>query len=232
MMIDSRIVAILYDLLQHGQVSHKTLERLLGFLSFCTRVLPLGRPFLRNLFTFLARLAYLHPLSVSRLNAPCQYELCWWLHFLPRWSGIRLILSAPRTHIHLYTDASGVKGIGGWWSPSNAFSARLPRAHRTKHIDWKEAYAILFAFAQWSDHWHGCLIEIHCDNSAIVSAINSGSIRGPAIDLLQVLFLLVSLDNITIRASWLSSQDNWIADALSRFQFKKIANLFPQLLLE
>src|SRR5579859_403180 len=76
--------------------------------------------------------------------------------------------------------------------------------------------------------WHNCLVEIHCDNQTIVSAISSQSIRSPAIDLLQALFLVTTLDNIKIQATWLSSQNNWIADALSQFEFSKIADIFPQ----
>lgn len=216
------------SLLQSSHISHRTLEKFLGFLSFCTRVLPLGRLFLRNLFTFISRLSHLHPHALARVSAPARRELQWWLKFLPHWSGIRLISSSPRAHINLYTDASSLKGIGGWWS-NFAFSARLPRFRRLKHIDWKEAYAILFAFAKWSSHWRSCLVEIHCDNSAIVDAINSRSIRGPAIDILQNLFLLTSLDDIVIHATWLPSQDNWIADALSRFEFSKLTNIFPKL---
>ena len=225
----ARALAGVQSLLQHGRVSHHRLEKLLGFLSFCTRVLPLGRPFLRNLFTFLCRLSYLHPYALARITSAARRELQWWLVFLPRWSGIQLILPSPHAHIHVYTDASGVKGIGGWWS-SSPFSARIPRSHRTKHIVWKEAYAILFAFALWSSQWQYCHVEVHCDNWVVVSAINSRTIQGPAIDVLQTLFLTSTLRNIDVRATWLSSQDNWIADALSRFDFDKIANIFPQFL--
>ena len=170
-----------------NHVSYRTLERLLGFLSFCTRVLPLGRPFLRNLFTFLRRLSHIHPQALARINAPAKRELLWWSSFLPRWSGIQLISAVPRAHVHVYTDAS-------------------------------------------STQWRNCQVEVHCDNWTIVSAINSRTIRGPAIDLLQALFLTSTLDNIDIRPTWLSSQDNWIADALSRFEFSKITNIFPQFL--
>jgi hypothetical protein len=42
------------QILTAGAVTHRTLEKLLGFLSFCARVIPLGRPFLRNLFNLLS----------------------------------------------------------------------------------------------------------------------------------------------------------------------------------
>ena len=67
---------------------------------------------------------------------------------LPHWSGI-LMINPRRQQIVIHTDANGVKGIGGWWDSNHAFSSRLPRHHRGKLIDWKEAYAVLFAFAEW-----------------------------------------------------------------------------------
>jgi hypothetical protein len=63
-----------------------------------------------------------------------------------------------------------------------------------------------------------------CDNSAIVDTINKRSIWGDAINLLQLLFLTTALYDIDISACWLSSEDNWIADSLSRFDFKRLAN--------
>lgn len=50
--------------LHRRSVSHRALEKLLGFLSFCARVIPLGRPFLRNLFNLLHKLSYLHPHAI------------------------------------------------------------------------------------------------------------------------------------------------------------------------
>src|SRR5947207_1366196 len=63
-----------------------------------------------------------------------------------------------------------------------------------------------------------------CDNSAIMDAINNRSIQSDAINPLQLLFLTAALYDIDISACWLSSEDNWIADSLSRFDFKRLAN--------
>ena len=135
--------------LHKNSVSHHALEKLLGFLSFCARVIPLGGPFLRNLFTFLHKLSYLHPFAMQHISSAARRDLRWWATLLPHWSGIRMINSTcPRIYVH--TDASGSKGIGGWYN-SDAFSSRCPRQYRSKRIEWKEAYAVLFAFAKW-DH--------------------------------------------------------------------------------
>jgi len=143
--------------------------------------------------------------------------------FLHNWSGIRLI-RPHRHHIHVYTDASGKKGIGGWHQ-NHAFSSSLPRRHFARHINWKEAYAILFTLAKWGESWKGYKITFMCDNSAIVDALNKTTIHGDAILPLQYILLTATLYDIEIDSCWLSSEENWIADALSRFDFKKLANL-------
>ena len=146
---------------------------------------------------------------------------------LPQWSGVMLIHPTRRRAI-IHTDASGVKGIGGWWDIQHAFSTRLPRSHRQKLIDWKEAYAVLFAFAKWGHLWSGYSVIVMCDNTVVVNAINSKTVRGQAIDPLQLLLLTAALYDIELSSRWLSSKDNWIADALSRFEIHKIADIFPQ----
>jgi len=216
------------QLLSKGRISHRTLEKLLGFLSFCARVIPLGRPFLRNVFTMLRSLSHLHPFATRRLSTAARRDLQWWATLLPHWSGIRIINPARRT-IMVHTDASGVKGIGGWWA-TNAFSARIPRSHRQKHINWKEAYAVLYAIAIWGDTWKGHTIVMMCDNFAVVRALNNRTIRGDAIHPLQLIFLAAALFNIDLLSEWLPTKENWIADALSRFELDKVADLFPQLL--
>jgi hypothetical protein len=209
-------------LLQRGSSSYNDLQSTLGFLSFCTRVIPLARPFLRNLFNFLQSLSHIHPHSLRRLSPKATTDLHWWTTFLRNWSGKRLIRQ-NRHIIHVYTDASGTKGIGGWWG-HHAFSSRMPRRHRGKHINWKEAYAILFALAKWGNNWEGCQITFMCDNSTVVGAVNKKSVHGDAIDPLQLVFLAAALYDIEISCCWLASEDNWIADALSRFMLHKLAN--------
>ena len=49
-----------------------------------------------------------------------------------------------------------------------------------------------------------------------------------AIHPLQLIFLTAALNDIELISEWLSTKENWIADAPSRFQIDKVANLFPQ----
>jgi len=100
----------------------------------------------------------------------------------------------------------------------------MPRRHRTKHIDWKEAYAILFALAKWGESWHGRHITFMCDNSAIVDAIQKRRIHGEVITPLQLIFLMAALYDIEVLSCWLPSKDNWIAHALSPFNISRLTH--------
>src|SRR5271170_5460146 len=63
-----------------------------------------------------------------------------------------------------------------------------------------------------------------CDNQAIVDAINKTSVRGESINPLQLILLAAASFDIDIEARWLSSEENWIAHSLSRFDLKRLAN--------
>jgi len=64
------------------------------------------------------------------------------------------MIQISRPRIYIATDASGRKGIGGiCFESQQLFSTRVPRRHRGKHINWKELFAVLYAFADWSEDW-------------------------------------------------------------------------------
>jgi Reverse transcriptase (RNA-dependent DNA polymerase). len=218
-----RVLLEVTTLLQKGTVNHTDLQSILGFLTFCTRVFPLGRPFLRHLFNMLNGKK-----QHQRLTLAARRDLEWWKTLLPRWSGISAIAPA-RNHTMIATDASGKKGIGGvWFATMDMFSTRMPRRHRMKHINYKEMHAVLHAFAEWGENWKGQLVEVLCDNEAVVSGINNKTIRGVAIGPLQHLLLLAAILDVEIRATWISTDDNALADALSRFDLVKVATLTGQ----
>jgi hypothetical protein len=195
------------------------LEEILGYLSHCCQVVPLGRPFLRRLFSLLRRRAKFRRTRISSVRS----DLHWWRLFLSHWSSISLI-QISRPAFKLATDASGLKGIGGVYD-NRLFASRVPSRHRLKHINWKEMFAILHAFILWHKEWaHGSLL-IACDNSAVVDGVNKRSIKGPAIFPLRTILLIAAVFDIEVKAHWIPSEENVIADAASRHDFKKLANL-------
>ena len=145
----------------------------------------------------------IHLLCVHYQQLLTKRNLLWWTTILPQWSAT-LLITSTRCQTVFYCDASGLKGIGGWWG-HQAFSTRLPRQHRTKKIDWKEAYAILFAFAKWGEIWERQSVLIMSNNAVVLNTINTRTVHGQAIDPLQLLFFTTALYNIEISSNWLFS---------------------------
>jgi len=66
----TRATKAVQDTLRLGYTSFKALHSILSFLSFCTCVVPLGRPFLCKLFNFARELSHLsRPTTRWRLSA-------------------------------------------------------------------------------------------------------------------------------------------------------------------
>jgi len=118
-----RAVDAVKALLSSSTVPHVMLETTLGFLSHCCQVVPLGRPFLHNLFSQLCRSNSRPHLRIS-LTHDSQNDLKWWLQFLTSWSSISMI-QLSRISFDVATDASGTKGMGGVYNRL-VFSERIP----------------------------------------------------------------------------------------------------------
>lgn len=218
-----RALNAIADLLLSSKVTLLTLERTLGSLSHCCQVVPLGRPFLRNLFSQVCRSSSQHHLHRVRLNTASRQDLRWWLQFLRSWSSISMI-QLPQISFDAATDASGAKGIGGMHRRT-VFSERIPSRHKSKKIDGKEMFAILHAFMLWHEGWKGGLVKIACDNSSVVDALNKHTIKSPAIVPLQHIFLITAVCDIQIFAFWIPSEENMVADAASLYNYAKLANM-------
>ena len=117
-----RALVAIQDLLLASTVTLSMLETTLGFLSHCCQVVPLGRPFLRNLFSQICRSSSRR--HGIRLNPASHGDLRWSLQFLRSWSSISMI-QLSRISFDLATDASGAKGIGGVHKRI-VFSERIP----------------------------------------------------------------------------------------------------------
>ena len=209
-------------MLDSKSTHYALLEQALGFLSHCCQVIPLGRPFLRNLFSLL-RGRRQNSTHIVRLSRAAIRDLQWWQIFLTSWSTVTIIQPSRINH-DAATDPSGLKGIGGIYK-GQIFSQRVPPRHRAKHINFKEMFAILHAFVLWHERWATGRLRLACDNSAVVDGIKRHSIDGPAIRPLQTILLIAALFDIELAVFWVPSEENIVADAASRHDFKKLANL-------
>ncbi|KAF7378022.1 Integrase/recombinase xerD [Mycena sanguinolenta] len=137
------------------------------------RIIPTARAFLRGLYDF--ETAFSSPFSRRRLPNAARRDIAWWATFALEWNGIRLIHPQRRT-MHVYTDASGSKGIGGYFG-TQWFSVRCPRRYRKQHIQVKEMLAVVHAVLCWGDDFCGTHVVFHIDNEAVYNSLVNFSIR-------------------------------------------------------
>ena len=78
--------------------------------------------------------------------------------------------------VTLTSDASGNWGCGAF-SGKKWFMIPWSGPISSKHITVKELAPILVAAAAWGDEWKGTLVQVQCDNMAVVDIINKGSSR-------------------------------------------------------
>lgn len=76
----------------------------------------------------------------------------------------------------------------------------------------------------------GKKILIHVDNRAVAHGIENGTIRGAAMTVLRRCLLLAAEHDLELEAKWIATKENALADALSRFDSRRITDLAPQLI--
>ena len=222
------------------------LQQVTGFLNFVTLVVPIGQAFLRRLYNLQQYFPH-GQFARKRLSRDAQKDLTWWTRLMGSTVDIErsFQLGARRT-FHLWTDAAGVKGLGGYYypagpnrpdtylgevSPAEAFMLVLPRPIqlRQEHINTKEMRAVEQGLLRWGRIWKGARVISHIDNQAVVHGIANLTIRGNTMDILRRCLLLASKHDIKLHPCWIPTEENILADALSHFDREGVANLAPQL---
>jgi hypothetical protein len=90
-----------------------------------------------------------------------------------------------------------------------------------------EMEAISQAFKLFSYQWRGHRVFVHTDNSTACIGLNKHTLSSPANAPLRNTLLCAAGSDIVIVPRWISGESNGLADALSRFDIEKVANLCP-----
>jgi hypothetical protein len=101
----------------------RELEGLTSYLQFCSQVIPFSQSFIHALYDFQS--VFSSTSAKCRIPPSAQKDLEWWKTVAIAWNGIHFI-QPKRDEVHIYTDASGTKGIGGIFGDL-WFSQRTPR---------------------------------------------------------------------------------------------------------
>jgi len=194
----------------------REVEELAGYLQFASQIIPHSHAFIHSLYDFCS--TFPSPFSLYKIPWTVRRDIEWWCKFVGEWNGVHFIL--PECNIiHVYTDASGTKGLRGIIG-SEWFSVCTPQRYRTRHIQVKEMYAVIYAILCWGESFHGKHVIFHIDNDAVYRTLNDiTSCSQDTMSLLHNFLNLACRLNFTFSSLWLSSSANLLADAASRFLY-------------
>ena len=150
--------------------SKRDLLSLIGHLTYASKVVPQGRPFVCRMIDLAATHKLLdHPI---RLNQDFRSDLLWWHLFLDTWNGVSCLQSHIKSppNITLYTDASGNWGCGAI-EPPFWFQYQWPESWFDHSIATKELLPIVMAIAIWGRRWSKKHVSCRCDNMAVVNIL-------------------------------------------------------------
>ena len=198
--------------------SLRDFQRLAGKLLWVSQVVPRSRLYVTRILAAFAGLRLGH--HRARVTASVRADLDWWLAFLPHFNGVQAI---PSDVVYedpgLFTDAadSGFGGVDlevgchflGQWAASETTDAL--------DINVRELWTVYMLVAAGCRRYARRNLVVHVDNQAACAWINTwrcGSEAGAVV--LRALSLLLARHSIRLRAAYIASADNVLADALSR----------------
>ena len=160
-------------------------------------------------------------------------DVAWWLATLNVFKGKAPIPPSVWTPlVSFHTDAS-LEGFGVVWG-SRALAGLFPLELDELDIGKKEMVTVMVAIKHWFVDLAGQKVKIYVDNQACVALLNYGVTRSPflAACLREICYFLASY-NIELRAEYIPSKENCLADLCSRaFSNEKFYKNFNKLLLD
>ncbi|XP_063963147.1 uncharacterized protein LOC135156047 [Lytechinus pictus] len=209
------------ETIRKQSLSLKEIQSLIGSLNFICRAVKPGRAFLRRLTDQTKKIS--KPDSVIQLSEGTKSDLTTWLAFLDDFNGVTIVRPGrweSDFDLDLFTDASGTIGFGGYFH-GKWFCGHWPPfvLSGDYSIAWKEMVPIAVALLVWGSDLAGKRIRLHTDNMAIKNVINKQTSHCPRImSLVRTLVLQCLKRDTIVKAVYIATKENDIADSLSRLQ--------------
>ena len=218
--------------LEKDKCTLKELQSLLGKLHFVSNCVKPGRIFVSRLLVWLRKFPSGFSGLMKKIPRYVMRDLFWWDKFLGVYNGVSMISLEEWSDpdIVLSSDSSLV-GCGGV-SGSQYFHAAFPSfiVKKSLHINALELLIIVVCLKLWSISFKGKKIRVFCDNMSSVTVLNTGACRNVFMQscLREICFLSATYQ-FEIRGQHLSSEDNRLADWLSRWSLDEFyQDLFLQ----
>ena len=199
------------------------LQKLCGFLNFLCKCIVPGRAFTRRIYTYFnSSMKPHHHVNVTR---EIKDDLAVWVNFINNpIIYCRPFLDFGRTieaqDLDWYTDASGSVGFGGYYL-DRWFQSRWTDFEQNNEpsIQYKELLAVATSVFLWAREFENKRIRLFCDNEPVCRMLNNNTTNCKNCMVLIRMIVLFSMKwNLRIFAKHVKSEDNNLADSLSRYQ--------------
>ena len=212
-----------------NKATKKELESIAGLMAHCSSVVKGGRTFSRRVYDLCNNTARR---STTNLSIEILADFSWWKSFCNVFNGSAKII--PRCKSTSLISDSSMWGFGAWcdtdWLIGSWSNENLPCFDQHDHIvsssetdvsnasiNTLELWPVLVGLTRWAPMYRDSTIEIITDNSQVLYMINTGrSSSKPCMSWLREIFWLCFIYNVDIYACYIRSEDNVMADALSR----------------
>ena len=216
-------------LLSQKRVKKVLLQKVLGNLVWASAVVRAGVLFFNRLLALLRKLK--RPSHSIYFSKEAKKDVAWWLATLGKLKGkTRIPPSVWTPLVSFHTDAS-LEGFGMVWG-RRAMAGLFPIELEELDITKKEMVTVMAAVKHWFEDLSNLKVKIYVDNQACVALLNYGVTRSPflAACLREILYVLAKF-NIELRAEYIPSKENCLADLCSRaFSNDNFFNNFNKLL--
>ena len=188
---------------------------LAGFIGYAQSVelaCPMARFYLRALHDSLATRTSWN--GDARLTRQALRDLSWWREIGT--ADVSRAIWRPATDRTLHCDASQLAwgGVLDGTVPAQGFWEGRTRG---RHINWLELMAVYLSLQRWEGELQGASILLWEDNMTVVHVLTNRTTRSPHLmHLLRKVWRLIDSMGVHLTVRYIRSEDNSLADALSR----------------
>ena len=219
-------------------IGRKELESLTGLLAHCSQCVRGGRTFCRRLYDLYK---YMVNKGAKRawITDIVREDIKWWKCFATIFNGVSA-MNNEVYHEDIYTDASkkgfgahlGSDWLAGTWGTvadlqmgdtsghCHIASPPISDIYDEENINELELWAVLSSLIRWQDHFKGKSVNVFTDNMQVYHNILSGRSRNVTnMSWIREIFWLCAIMNICLIPNYVPTQDNVVADTLSRLPY-------------
>ena len=193
-------------------VTKQQLQSLLGSLLYISKCIKPARIFLNRMLQLLRSH---HDSKKFVLNSEFFRDLSWFNTFLNQYNGVTYF-DHKKSDYTVHLDAS-LTGMGATFA-NMVYALPIPSDCKKLHITQLEMLNVVVALKVWASAWSNKIIDIKCDNLAVVEVLTSNKTKDAFLaTCARNVWLICAIFNISIRVWHIPGKYNHIADLLSRW---------------